>query len=186
MLVLSLPPLTKRRSYELEDDIPNVLRLSVGGNIDGYDQLEGLCRTASYACRTRLRVTYALLMVQLDAQRGSKFHCRTPLWEIQMVLQPYLVFLFGANQNTVYLSPSPCHAAPLRFCRGIHKIGGTNCDAEIRPLELLQSIQRYKATFMQVVPTMFVRLLKLDNKARTSMSPRLSLWSMSDDHAQFR
>ena len=30
-------------AIELEDDIPNVfLRLSVGGNIDGYDQLEGL------------------------------------------------------------------------------------------------------------------------------------------------
>ena len=30
------------------------------------------------------------------------------------------------------------------------------------PLELLESIQEYKATFMQVVPTMFVRLLELD------------------------
>ena len=29
------------------------------------------------------------------------------------------------------------------------------------PVELLESIEKFKATFLQVVPTMFVRLLKL-------------------------
>ena len=44
-----------QEAIELEDDIPHVsLRLSVGGNIDGYDQLEALSgRTANYACRTK-------------------------------------------------------------------------------------------------------------------------------------
>ena len=34
--------------------------------------------------------------------------------------------LFGVGEDTVYLSPAPLyHAAPLRFCRATHRLGGT-------------------------------------------------------------
>ena len=36
------------------------------------------------------------------------------------------LLLFGADESTVYLSPAPLyHAAPLRFCRAVHRLGGT-------------------------------------------------------------
>ena len=75
---------------------------------------------------------------------------------------------FGANQETNYLSPAPLyHAAPLRFCRGIHKIGGTVVVMpRFSPEEMLESIEKYKISFLQVVPTMFVRLLKLEKRLR--------------------
>ena len=81
-----------------------------------------------------------------------------------------LSLLFGATADTVYLSPAPLyHAAPLRFCRGINRLGATlvvmeHFDAE----NMLRFIERYEVTLMQVVPTMFVRALKLDEEVRAS------------------
>ena len=65
--------------------------------------------------------------------------------------------------DRVYLSPAPLyHAAPLRFSMSIIALGGTvvvmeHFDAE----EYLALVERYHVTHSQVVPTMFVRLLKL-------------------------
>ena len=57
-----------------------------------------------------------------------------------------LGMLFGANPDSVYLSPAPLyHAAPLRFCRGIQKLGGTVVVMpRFGPIELLESIEKYK------------------------------------------
>ncbi len=76
--------------------------------------------------------------------------------------------LYGIDSNTVYLSPAPLyHAAPLRFNMSVMRLGGTsvimeNFDAE----EYLSLIPKYKATHTQVVPTMFVRFLKLPEEVR--------------------
>jgi long-chain acyl-CoA synthetase len=76
--------------------------------------------------------------------------------------------LFGLNENTVYLSPAPLyHAAPLRYCMTVHRLGGTvvvmeHFDAE----EALKDIQKYRITGTQFVPTMFVRMLKLPDDVR--------------------
>lgn len=83
-------------------------------------------------------------------------------------LQALLEGLFGVSSDTVYLSPAPLyHAAPLRFCMGIHRAGGTvvvmeHFDAE----EALKLIERHRVTHSQWVPTMFVRMLKLDPSIR--------------------
>ena len=78
-------------------------------------------------------------------------------------------FVFGFAEDSIYLSPAPLyHAAPLRFNMAIHRLGGTTVimehfDAE----EYLAAIPRFKVTVSQVVPTMFVRMLKLPDAART-------------------
>ncbi|GIR37612.1 MAG: hypothetical protein CM15mP49_29970 [Actinomycetota bacterium] len=146
------------------------LRLSVGGNIDGYDQLEALLAEQPIT-PVGPRVEGADMLYS-SGTTGRPKGVKVPLPETALGdtdgVTALLGLLFGANQNTVYLSPAPLyHAAPLRFCRGIHKIGGTVIVMpRFDPLELLESIQEYKATFMQVVPTMFVRLLKLDKTER--------------------
>ncbi|MGW5140792.1 acyl-CoA synthetase [Nocardia beijingensis] len=76
--------------------------------------------------------------------------------------------LYGFDTETVYLSPAPLyHAAPLRFGGVVHALGGTlvimeKFDAE----QALAAIERYRVTHSQWVPTMFVRMLKLDEAVR--------------------
>jgi len=76
--------------------------------------------------------------------------------------------LYGMSEGTIYLSPAPLyHAAPLRFNMTVMKLGGTSVimehfDAE----EFLRLVPKYKITHTQLVPTMFVRFLKLPDEVR--------------------
>jgi len=71
--------------------------------------------------------------------------------------------LYGLDQSTVYLCPAPLyHAAPVAFTTSVQAIGGTSVLMEkFDPEEFLRLIERWRVTAVQVVPTMFVRLLKL-------------------------
>ena len=76
--------------------------------------------------------------------------------------------VFGIGASDVYLSPAPIyHAAPLRWSGMVQALGGTvvlmtKFDAEAT----LRFIEQYGITAAQMVPTMFVRLLKLDDEIR--------------------
>lgn len=78
-----------------------------------------------------------------------------------------LLYHFGPEM--VYLSPAPLyHAAPLRFTMAVHRSGGTVIVMEhFDPLEFLRLVERYSVTHTQVVPTMFVRMLKLGEDERS-------------------
>jgi long-chain acyl-CoA synthetase len=75
---------------------------------------------------------------------------------------------FGFDTNTVYLSPGPLyHAAPLRFAMSVMRLGGTVVVMEhFDAGEFLRLVQQYHITHTQVVPTMFVRMLKLPEEQR--------------------
>jgi long-chain acyl-CoA synthetase len=74
----------------------------------------------------------------------------------------------GMNADSIYLSPAPLyHAAPLRFSMMAITLGGTvvimeSFDAE----EFLRLLEKHKITQSQLVPTMFVRMLKLPEEIR--------------------
>lgn len=76
---------------------------------------------------------------------------------------------FGFTQDSVYLSPAPLyHAAPLRWCMSVHRLGGTVVVMEkFDPEAALVAIEKYKVTDSQWVPTHFVRMLKLPDDVRT-------------------
>jgi fatty-acyl-CoA synthase len=76
--------------------------------------------------------------------------------------------LYGFGPDTVYLSPAPVyHAAPLRFGGVVQALGGTVVMMErFDAREALAVIERYRVTHSQWVPTMFVRMLKLDDAQR--------------------
>jgi len=76
--------------------------------------------------------------------------------------------LFGVSEETVLLSPAPLyHAAPLGFAMSMHRSGGTAVIASrFDPEEYLALIERQRVTFTLVVPTMFVRMLKLPAEVR--------------------
>jgi fatty-acyl-CoA synthase len=74
----------------------------------------------------------------------------------------------GFDAQTVYLSPTPLyHAAPLRFAMLCGSVGGTTI--VMRKFEseaFLRLVAEHRITHSQVVPTMFVRMLKLDPDVR--------------------
>jgi acyl-CoA synthetase (AMP-forming)/AMP-acid ligase II len=77
--------------------------------------------------------------------------------------------LLGMSEATRYLSPAPLyHSAPLQWSTGVHEIGGTvyvmeKFDAEA----FLAAVGEHAITHTQVVPTMFIRMLKLPEPLRT-------------------
>jgi long-chain acyl-CoA synthetase len=77
--------------------------------------------------------------------------------------------LFAFSADMVYLSPAPLyHAAPLRYCMSVGRFGGTVIVMEhFDPEQYLALIEKYKVTHSQLVPTMFVRMLKMPEAART-------------------
>jgi long-chain acyl-CoA synthetase len=74
----------------------------------------------------------------------------------------------GMSSDSIYLSPAPLyHAAPLRFNMMAITLGGTSVimesfDAE----EFLKLVEKHGITQSQLVPTMFVRMLKLPEEVR--------------------
>ena len=80
-----------------------------------------------------------------------------------------VLLLYGANEDSVYLSPAPMyHSAPLNFCTAFLAEGATCVILEKFDAEgALQAIQDHKVTHSQWVPTMFVRFLKFDPSVRT-------------------
>jgi len=76
--------------------------------------------------------------------------------------------LYGIDGDTIYLSPAPLyHSAPLAFTAAVHSLGGTNVIMEkFDPVEALRAIETHSVTHSQWVPTMFIRMLKLDDSDR--------------------
>ena len=72
---------------------------------------------------------------------------------------------YAMNADTVYLSPAPLyHAAPFGFCTRALALGGTVVMMQSFDPELsLRYIEQYSITHSQWVPTMFIRMLKLDD-----------------------
>ena len=77
--------------------------------------------------------------------------------------------LYGMDASSVYLSPAPLyHAAPLRFSMTAMRLGGTCVVMEYFDAEdFLRQVEKHQVTHTQLVPTMFVRMLKLPPAART-------------------
>ena len=77
-------------------------------------------------------------------------------------------YLYGFDEESVLISPGPLyHAAPLRFTMAMTRVGGTTVVMErFDPLRFLSLVERYGVTHALMVPTMFVRLLKLPAEER--------------------
>ena len=81
---------------------------------------------------------------------------------------PLFERLYGFGSDTVYLSPAPLyHSAPLRFNMAVHRLGGTTVVMDRFDADwALELIERHRITSTQMVPTMFVRLLRLPEETR--------------------
>lgn len=88
-----------------------------------------------------------------------------------MPVLPILVDrMFGLGPDSVYLSPAPLyHAAPLRFALRAASLGATAVIMEkFDPEAFLALVEKHRVTHSQLVPTHFVRMLKLPEAARAA------------------
>jgi acyl-CoA synthetase (AMP-forming)/AMP-acid ligase II len=161
------------QAAELRDQMPGVeVRLMHGGTIEGYEPYEDAvaAHPATPLDEERVEGQDMLYSSGTTGQpKGVKVAMLgAPLGEGADGVTTLGALLFGADERTVYLSPAPLyHAAPMRFCRAVQRLGGTVVVMEhFDPEQYLALVERHRATFSQVVPTMFIRLLKLPEEVR--------------------
>ena len=93
---------------------------------------------------------------------------RQPIDRPNPLLQLLCAGMCGMTADSIYLSPAPLyHAAPLRFNMMAIALGGTSVIMESFSAErFLQLVEAHRVTQSQLVPTMFVRMLKLPDEVR--------------------
>ena len=148
------------------------LRLMLDGSIPGYEGYEeAVSQQSSEALPNRIAGTDMLYSSGTTGMpKGiSKPFENSPLDGSPIAISSAMGMLFGVTQDSVYLSPAPMyHAAPLRWTMGAQSIGCTAVVmTQFDPQQFLAAIEDNQVTHTQVVPTMFVRLLKTDIAIRS-------------------
>ena len=154
----------------LQGRIPHVqTRFMVDAVIPGYQSWEAAL--AAMPASPIADQTEGQSMLYSSGTTGYPKGIKRPLSGIafgEMDALPVMTTLYGADRNSIYLSPAPLyHAAPLGFSmaclrNGIQVVVMEHFEAE----RALRYIEQYRITHSQWVPTMFVRMLKLPEATR--------------------
>lgn len=111
-------------------------------------------------------------MLYSSGTTGRPKGVKPPLRNVDIDAPDALVVLpkmfFGFPDQSRYLSPAPLyHAAPLRWCMSVQRLGGSVIVMEKFDAEhALALIEKHKIQTAQFVPTHFVRMLKLPQVVR--------------------
>ncbi|MGW5075253.1 AMP-binding protein [Rhodococcus sp. NPDC004095] len=144
----------------------HTVRLAFGGDVAGFDSYESAL--ASAGPRLESEPSGAIMLYSSGTTGFPKgIKAALPDRRVDEPGDPLVMIaqhMYGVGESDVYLSAAPIyHAAPLRWGGMVHVLGGTvvlarKFDAEAT----LRHIEQYQVTVSQMVPTMFVRILKLD------------------------
>ncbi|MFT4288745.1 acyl-CoA synthetase [Nocardioides sp.] len=155
----------------VDDALPLALRLSIGQSLPGFEELDAVL--ARYPAEPLAEQPLGLTMVYSSGSTGRPKGIRRPLSgasyaEGNAALLGYVKSAYDVDERAVCLSPAPLyHAAPLSFTTAVEGWGGTVVLMErFDPEGFLAAIERYGVTHTLVVPTMMVRLLRLDDSVR--------------------
>jgi long-chain acyl-CoA synthetase len=147
-------------------------RYAFGASIDGYGSYSELLKPAGPRLTDQPRGSE---MLYSSGTTGRPKGIKPRLMPIQVdepgdSITGLMAHGFGFTDKDVYLSPAPVyHAAPLKWCAGVHALGGTVVMMERFDAQAaLAAIERFHITATQMVPTMFVRLLQLPASVRAS------------------
>ncbi|MGL5838327.1 MAG: acyl-CoA synthetase [Sphingorhabdus sp.] len=150
----------------------DVERYIVGGDREGWISLEAAL--ADMPADPVADERAGTDMLYSSGTTGRPKGVRLPLPDDPNIAAPNALAMIAAaaftfTADSIYLSPAPLyHAAPLRWCMSVHRLGGTVVVMEkFDPEEALAAIQTYGITDSQWVPTHFVRMLKLPAEVRT-------------------
>ncbi|QXQ04920.1 acyl-CoA synthetase [Sphingosinicellaceae bacterium] len=145
-------------------------RYAVGGPIPGWTAFETAARAQPNTPITDQ--SPGRDMLYSSGTTGRPKGVRGPLPEGALddtdSLQGLVRALYSFEPGMIYLSPAPLyHAAPLRYCMAVQRFGGTVIVMErFDPETYLALVEKYHVTHSQLVPTMFVRMLKLPPEVR--------------------
>ena len=155
------------------DLIPNCTnRLMLDGATEGFESYEE--QVASMPTSPLDEQPLGEAMLYSSGTTGKPKGIRSPLSGLSIDspertgISSLQRFLLGMDENSVYLSPAPLyHSAPLIWGGGVHELGATNVIMDrFDAAEFLENIEKFSVTATQMVPTMFVRLLKLPEATR--------------------
>ncbi|CAB4900893.1 unannotated protein [freshwater metagenome] len=150
-----------------------VKRFSIGGAIEGFDAVEPeLASRPDTPLPDRIGGRDMLYSSGTTGRpKGIKpKDVDVPLEEAAVIVTPILRDMLGVGPSSVYLTPAPMyHAAPLRFTMAVQQLGATVVLMErFTPEGALDAIAKHGVTHTQMVPTMFVRLLRLPEETRAA------------------
>jgi len=160
------------QAAEIVADTPGVThRYMLDGTIDGYAPFEDAVESFDPTPMTdRIAGTDMLYSSGTTGQpKGVALTFQGTALETSPPMVMYLLqLLFAVTDQDIYLTPAPLyHAAPLRFTMSVQALGATAIVMDrFDPDEFLALVEQYQVTVTQVVPTMFVRLLKADPEIR--------------------
>jgi acyl-CoA synthetase (AMP-forming)/AMP-acid ligase II len=148
------------------------VRLMWDGPADGFDSYEDVLSAASAEQTEPMPAGAA--MVYSSGTTGRPKGIKRPLADLELgspdhngtgMLEQKILRM---TDRSVYLCPAPLyHSAGLLWSAGTHELGGTLVIMEKFDAErFLAVIEREHVTHVQVVPTMLVRILKLDPEVR--------------------
>ncbi len=154
-------------------DVPLRVRLSLDGAIEGFDDY-----AAAVAAHPAEPLADEPLGSHLLYSSGSTGHPKAiarslsgkHVSEGNEALRTWIHAAYDVTPDTVCLSPAPLyHAAPLSFCAAISSIGGTIVLMErFDAAPALEAIAHHRPSHALLVPTMFIRLLRLDENTKAS------------------
>ncbi len=169
--VLIVSPTVGAVVDELPALLPDVRLYSVGLSHPPYENFEAVRAGMSEA--PIADETSGTDMLYSSGTTGRPKGVKPPLTGAAIDAPYPLVALpkafFGFPDECIYLSPAPLyHAAPLRWCMSVHRLGGTVVVMEkFDPEQCLALIARHRINTGQFVPTHFVRMLKLPEAVRS-------------------
>jgi acyl-CoA synthetase (AMP-forming)/AMP-acid ligase II len=160
------------QAAEVAPNIPDAaLRLMLDGTIDGFESYEAaVSEHSADPLDARIAGTDMLYSSGTTGRpKGVALpFVEAPIETAASGVMVSLQMLFAMDETKIYLSPAPFyHAAPLRFCLAAQALGCTvvameHFDAE----DYLRLVDHHYVTHSQVVPTIFIRMLKLPAEVR--------------------
>ncbi len=160
-------------ALSLSELTPKVIQnFMVGGHCDGFDNWEeSIEKQSSNRIEDESEGTD---MLYSSGTTGRPKGIKLPLAEVPFGTPSAVYHLLMAlyvkdpEEPMTYLSPAPLyHAAPLRYCMAFFRAGATIVVMDkYDPEQALALIEKHQVNYSQWVPTMFVRMLKLDNEVR--------------------